>query len=75
MRRDGLGEGGTVKTVRFTEAEIRAVLAAIGRMTDANDRALDEWRLEPIGHHSTWRTLLRAEEKLADAITTNKEEP
>jgi len=55
-------------TVRFSRAEVKAVLEAIGQMTDGNNNDYLEWKSQTYGSFEEWRALRRSEVKLVDAL-------
>lgn len=57
-----------MKTVRLSDAELRAAIDAISQMTDGNARDYGEWKLCTGGSYAEWQALLRAQEKLQEAL-------
>lgn len=55
-------------TTKFTRAEAREALNAIGQMTDGNARCFEEWNKQTCGNRHEWNALLRAEAKLREAL-------
>lgn len=58
----------TSALVVMSRPEIEAALNAMGQMTDGNARDFVEWRKCTSGSRAEWLALLRAEDKLQEAI-------
>jgi hypothetical protein len=56
----------------FSQAELRALVDAVGQMTEGNARDYSEWKSQTHQTRAEWHALLRAEATLLHALTRAK---
>lgn len=61
-----------MKSVVLTRAEIRALVNAVGQMTDGNANDFPSWRSQTSGTRTEWNALKAGEAKLLTALNTGR---